>query len=501
MNGNSVQKDDAELERIQKMYALSIGEMLKSTPGSAIKEIIRAYDPNVTYKQNLDMISGSRFKSDDLEYCAKYLKLKTRDDNNNKIYHSKAKIADRIIMKIESYFEDECDECQQPYRNSIEDNTDTVPMRIECFLCLQGSHNCKEMGLKATIVSDTSPLPLGLVWLCRGCRLRNDLLAPTKKVRKKTPSTPSAGAQTGNSIDKEPTEKEEDEEEDEEEETREEATEQNDVEGDQSRESPRRDSPHHRQLDRNSTAKRLDKKDICPLYKKANCPHGLTGKKIINGLPCSKSHPRRCINYCRFGEKGCQKKNQCKFYHPVLCRSSVRNRTCLKEDCTFTHLKFTKRFDDKRQRPELHAKSRTKDLPAPSDKRPMPRNHIGNPRQQQGSLLEKQAQQPEARAGYTNSLDTDFLVRLIENMKQSFESKFLEIERKISIPAPPPPWPNLNLAHNQTQPGPQSHLEIPSQHQILQNYLPASQMQQLLPNPTQWNNSHPPQMQFLAATS
>ena len=88
------------------------------------------------------------------------------------------------------------------------------------------------------------------------------------------------------------------------------------------------------------------KSSICKGYLKGVCPHRVTGKRKIEGQRCRYSHPQRCTKYCKYGDSscyGCKRGINCKFLHPILCKNSVKLKTCLKHDCKFTHLKGTKR--------------------------------------------------------------------------------------------------------------------------------------------------------------
>ena len=95
--------------------------------------------------------------------------------SNNKI------VADRIILKIESHFEETCDECNEEYRNKF----GGTPATLRCFLCVQGSHNCAAMTQKLqgydTFVANK---PTGCIWMCRGCRLKNDLINTNNNKKK-----------------------------------------------------------------------------------------------------------------------------------------------------------------------------------------------------------------------------------------------------------------------------------------------------------------------------
>ena len=83
------------------------------------------------------------------------------------------------------------------------------------------------------------------------------------------------------------------------------------------------------------------------MYKAGKCPPGISGKKKVNDKVCEHHHPKRCNRFCKFGPYsrfGCNKRKDCKFFHPVLCKYSVKHGECLDPACTYTHLKGTRRF-------------------------------------------------------------------------------------------------------------------------------------------------------------
>ena len=85
----------------------------------------------------------------------------------------------------------------------------------------------------------------------------------------------------------------------------------------------------------------------CELYKKGICPHGVSGKRIINGTRCQFSHPKKCKFFCRHGPNSpqtCRQGSRCRFLHPVICPDSLHKYECYNNDCKLTHLKTTKRL-------------------------------------------------------------------------------------------------------------------------------------------------------------
>lgn len=97
----------------------------------------------------------------------------------------------------------------------------------------------------------------------------------------------------------------------------------------------------HRQQQQQS-----DDVEVCEALKAGKCPHRISGRTLVNGVLCSKAHPKRCRKFTRFGtnaKQGCLLGSECKYYHPQHCKSSVKNKQCFNDKCTLTHLVGTKR--------------------------------------------------------------------------------------------------------------------------------------------------------------
>ena len=157
------------------MYQQAIGEILEATTDPTAKKVIADYCYSVTYAKNLKKISNYTVAS--LEKCGTALCLKVRNDDDNKIYSNKKMLADRIILKIESHFTQTCDECEEEYRNKFDAPT---PMLL-CYLCMQGCHDCDD--LKDKMASNNDKCLVGQIWVCRGCRLKNNIFNPPNKTK------------------------------------------------------------------------------------------------------------------------------------------------------------------------------------------------------------------------------------------------------------------------------------------------------------------------------
>ena len=143
------------------------------------QNVISTYDFSVSHNTNVTKISSSKFGPDDLETCGKFLGLTTRDDNDKKIFTNKPTIADRIVIKIESYFTSVCQECNEQYRAPFEEDSILVP-RLRCYMCFQPSHICEKILKFLQSPDQADVLPSGTAWLCRRCYLRHSLVLSKK---------------------------------------------------------------------------------------------------------------------------------------------------------------------------------------------------------------------------------------------------------------------------------------------------------------------------------
>ena len=200
---------------------------------------------------------------------------------------------------------------------------------------------------------------------------------------------------------------------------------------DEDREIPRRNrSPSRVQV----------QETICEAYKKRECQHGLTGKRLINGKPCPHSHPPRCFRWCKHGDNkkaGCAKGSDCTYYHPKLCKNSVLKRYCANRECTFHHLKHTRR-----PREQLARETRGDNNPSFTSQRqpaPVPNRFRWDSVSTLNDAacaptIEKRAKpdMKDRKLSTAKSVDdqTDtFLLQLLENMKQGI---VLQLSQKMT---------------------------------------------------------------------
>ena len=446
----------AGTEAKEEKHKVALGELLRLADNIS-RSVISAYDPNVSHKANQALIGGRKFSSDTLEVCAVFLKLKTRN-NKEKIYSNKMTLADRIILKIESYFEAECKECLEKYTNRVNATTDNAPI-FSCFLCMQGSHDCdaiKEIHTAMSAVPAITDASSGIVWLCKGCFEKNNLLTSTAKNK------------SGN--DKERTEK---------------PSEEGDEETDEKDEEVEVQVKDTNETENSGAGTSHNNNKVCKLYMQMKCPHGLTGKREIAGERCKDNHPPRCHRFCRYGAKhklGCNKSKSCKYYHPTICRHSLKDRRCTNLDCTYTHLKGTQRFDSQPQDEEYrttHPKrsrreSYNRDDRIHSENRKrtssnasviQPQDYVGSRKRTfSNASTTNQDYRPrtpsttshQLPSGILKNSENDFLERRFRLMEVQLE----EIKRLLRPPLPQP-W-NPMITDNQFMMLPQQQPQIPT---------------------------------------
>lgn len=430
-----------------------IGELLTAAD-AVCRSVLSAYSHSFNHAKNVSTVSSSKFPLDSLEQCANFLGLKTRDENNGKIYSNKPTLADRIVLKIESHFETDCLDCNQKYRIKLGETP-----RLTCFLCFQGSHNCE----KYTSFTDTpNPSPLGNIWICSGCFKKNDLVAPIK-IRKRSNSGQSVSF----------------------------------VETPAEDEDRKEESVLNGEVISNDESESRSQNPSCKRYLKNACPHGITGKKQVNGKTCEEHHPKRCYRYVKEGPKskrGCNKGKRCEYFHPILCKYSVKNRRCTNKECTFVHLRGTKRWPESEDKPRTsddfidnsHTNNRTS-----YDRRNPPRSRSNSVPQETGYRSKIGAQNRQnshsthSSIGLQNhgqKVDNQNIVRLIQDIRGDFQRELEQMRSQMYFlkQPPPPPWmiptqcfppqldqPMMNQNMVAAQMEHQSMMQVP-QHQINQ---------------------------------
>ena len=326
---------------------LAIAPMLrKSVADKLTHSVFSLFKVRHTDVQNIATLTSTKFQLDSLEKCAEFLSIPLDDANEIMMFTNKNSLATRIVAEIKAYYPSTCQDCSQGYQVVFDDD-ETAPL-YNCFKCFRGSHNCNTIKERHEALKD-QPVPTGLVWLCNDCYARANPVKPPKRARSRAPSANSS-EKAGKDKKKEVASDGEDEEEEETEEEEEEEEEEAEIKETKppddnktplntgGRENPKSSAP--------AKDKGGKEKVVCQQYKMRKCPHGADGKKKISGSKCPDYHPRRCRKFCLngpWGEFGCSLGKDCPGLHPILCRYSMKERRCTTKNCTFTHLKGTKR--------------------------------------------------------------------------------------------------------------------------------------------------------------
>ena len=368
---------------------------------------------------------------------------------------------------IESLFEAECSDCKETYQNTL----GSKPL-FTCRLCLMGSHDCEQIKQKATNLG--LPHPAGYVWICSVCLEKNDLedmLLSSNPPKLNSANSGSKQTLT-DSVDKLNTINEEtpgaNEESEETEEVEESETEE--------RVSPRRGRDGTDQKKPQKKPDSVKSEPVCELYKMRACPHGRSGKGLVDGNACKKSHPKRCFKFCDFGarhQKGCKKGKKCEYWHPRICKYSLKNTRCENKQCTFQHLVFnrdTAGQENARQSYGRKEETENKHIAFPKLSMTSNAGYTPYPPTISKPLQRKNGDKPE---------DESFLLQLIENMKAGFQEQINELreeivgERKNRAPQ------QMEVQHPVTRAVPGTHPPIPYQYLMApqwfnQNFPPLS---------------------------
>ena len=287
-----------------------VGNLLRQS-NESVKNVISAYDIYVDMDRN--EMNLSKFQVLFLDQCADYLQIKTHCEGR-KLYNKK-NLVRKIVFRIESLKPMDCPECSSMYKLDIKE----TPL-CTCARCCKGSHNCSVIREFRSSLPDT--VMRGFVWLCPVCIGKMEF-AEEKLVESSETLDPNENLSVGDSN-----------------ETR---------EVDHMHAETNADTSPGTNTARNGVVGERERLNICYKYKRANCPHGIRGNRLINGRKCQYAHPVSCKRYCSFGfqgNAGCKRGKDCTFYHPVLCKFSVKNRLCLNEDCSYVHLKGTARKEN-----------------------------------------------------------------------------------------------------------------------------------------------------------
>ena len=329
--------------------------------GAEARKVLQAYDSTKSKAANSSHLASVTFTKVILEstldalknYCAEFYPYAVLLIRSKMVARTKPLIAEDIVAVLYSITPTQCRTCKLMYISTSAENTEN----IFCFLCGRRSH-------KECLKEHTIDNAAGVVFLCDPCltNAETNLILDTDNSNQ-------------HNVEHEKPENEHQKPENEHPKPENEATKAAEDTG----------SKH--------TAESTND-EICPLYKENSCPHGLTGKRHIDGNPCPKKHPPKCFYFIgKYGSSGCRySAKKCPYFHPALCENSTKLKMCLNKQCTKYHLSGTKRNMNESQQ---HGRREER----PTDNRyvqpnpPPPPPQMWNPPQTQSSIPQSQQTQ------------------------------------------------------------------------------------------------------------
>ena len=135
-----------------------------------------------------------------------------------------------------------------------------------------------------------------------------------------------------------------------------------------------------------------------------------------------------CLRFSQYGttrNHGCNKGNQCPYIHPPLCKDSELARVCSNKDCKKTHLKFTRRNEEKSLSQTPPKKTPKADANAPNSRQ----------KPKKGKKTEGQKGTKEIDPTHTALADTrsmeDFLIVMMGSLRDDIFQKMNSLDKKV----------------------------------------------------------------------
>ena len=344
----------SDVTEIQKIIA----EFCVDAPCNKVREVLRLYSPDNSYVKQMSIFNSSRCKKSDLIKTLQFLGVSNVSWKDQK----KKDCAHKLHYRIQNLMPEECGVCKEMYVVKKND-----PCLLSCSICgHEVHHKCYESLFKknndGSSVVETMKMVRGFHHLCPSCEddiIPDDKLptskssccsktattvATTKAEPKTTPPPTTAAPVTPKTTPpKTPTVPT----------AAEDSTTTEQQQQQQSGESSSFSSPPVDEGDTSQSSegdlqneqKNLETKtQTCKHYKNNKCRFGISGKD------CPFLHPKRCsklMNHGTRANKGCNKGNKCKDFHPKMCPLSISKSECFDASCTLCHVKGTKRHPPK----------------------------------------------------------------------------------------------------------------------------------------------------------
>ena len=319
-----------------------IAGICAGAPSDAVRNCLRKYDPSKTAWQIERDIKKE--KKETMVAALEYLEVP-----NMKEYRSEA-LPHELVCRIQNLLPDNCGFCKQSYCITLGDK----PI-LSCVKCGQGCHNSCVLQILGTEESDLNEgnkygenianpySTLGLFYICHECqkdvipqrdnlRLRNSGRRNSEVIDAQADTSVGVQVNHGNSH----------------------ASGTNNVpqvtitapEDNRSQVlNNSATSPIQQIQNAEGTPTLNNNQPICKHYRTGRCKYGISGKK--DGT-CAYRHPKACTKLLNNGLRrrgGCNRGENCRFFHPQMCHASLQDRVCLRENCKFMHVRGTRRSD------------------------------------------------------------------------------------------------------------------------------------------------------------
>ena len=256
---SNIRKNDSENIKV------IIGKLIEKADVS-IRPVISAFDCFQSRSTNIQRLSQPTIKVGVLEQCAEFLGIKLADQDGFKIFN-KSSLVNRIYLGFMALMPAKCGECGDDY--VIDHEPDVQPF-FSCFRCFKGSHHCDRNKLLHQTLSEMNT-PSGFVWLCDTCHEIVDPIEPRKQKSRHQSTSEIASADNQSE----------------------------ESSGDASKFSSSSlfSSTQAPIINLSSAADSAPSTsqgpaNVCQNFLNWSCPHGISGKKKINGKTCNLTHPR-----------------------------------------------------------------------------------------------------------------------------------------------------------------------------------------------------------------
>ena len=359
-------KSPQPLTREQRQ-ADTLARMIVEANNTTVQDVLRLYDPAMTLENLKKSLKKSKVAP--LNATMEYLSGGTISNDTKDV------VIDKLLVRIQSLFPDNCSLCKQDY---VVHRTDK--RLLNCAKCDQGIHSrclAKILGIAEVelenltpeeVTKKINPLEIkSIIYLCGHCH--NAYFSPEEPAKPK-PRQLSRIAASACNTDSESRNTDSEAVLSEIEEVPPQDTNRsnqtnghhsdsqdggNDTDSETEVENHSRNHRHTKtkqnRQPRHKSSDEKRQKPTCSFYLKGQCRHGISGKG------CSRAHPPLCRKLMTFGNRsrqGCTKGKECSKIHPKMCSSSLQTRECLDDKCSSYHIKGTRRVNSKPLEQKTH---------------------------------------------------------------------------------------------------------------------------------------------------